>query len=150
MLLERLVSDPGNIASVLDEASRQTERRIRAARRYARRNRRHTAAEPYGPLRDQSTSEPTAAQVLRLFRRLRLVDMQTSQPPDYDQWERLAKRIESVRRRILVNPQNTTGTFWDRNVPDLTDLLNPVVAALVEEFLQKLVQMERLDGSVQA
>ena len=132
-LLERLVSDPNDRVSILNEAHLQAERRVAVARQEARGSRRVIADNDEGP--------KTAAQVQTTFKALQLADLQTSQPPDYHQWRRLQRDIEGVRQR-LVHPCDAMGTLWDHRGPGITALLNPVLRPLIDDFLQKLVQTD--------
>ena len=142
-LLERLVSNPANASRIMDDARRQTARRIRAAKRHARRNGRGSMTGSQRVLRDENEAELTATRVLNSFRGMQLADIHTSQPLDYDQWNHLAARIEGVRRRIMSNCSRCMGTCWDEQGPDLHALINPISRPLVNEYLHKLVQLER-------
>lgn len=141
-LLEQLVADPNSTARVLDEAQRETERRIAAARQRARRRGMNRDEDTDESRHDGDTAGVTAIQVLAQFRASVFADLCTSQLLEYHQWKRLAEQIEQVRQRV-VSPLNPTESLWDERGPELRMLLNPVFRPLIEEFLQRMVQMER-------
>ena len=146
-LLSRLVSDTTSLASIMDDARRQTERRIAHSQRiagdqameYNTRNRYNGFATSRTPR--ENRPEPTARQVLKEFQVLVFVDLYTTQELSYNRWKHLERTIERVRRRLMTC-REAMNTLWDSDGPELEALLNPVLRPLVEEFLKKMVQVE--------
>jgi len=134
-ILSQLVSNTAPITTTMDDAERYTRKRIRNARRDARQN---AVLPSHG---EDVTSETTALQVFNLFQRMATADLHMAQPLDINQWNRLKRQIACVRQQVIGHHGNM-GTLWDCRAPRLTELLNPVLRILVEEFLRKLVAIE--------
>ena len=159
--MERLALAPGSSERmvVLNEAQKQTSKRINDARRRglihsnADENDSSMFIEGVNP----ETPRTTAAQVLAFYLTLMFADMHVSQPLDWDQWRLLKNHIEQVRRRVVDNGSNTgtlcnhqgpdfegwSGSMWDHRGPGLLALLNPLMRPLIENFLRKMVLLER-------
>ena len=146
-ILERLVSSSNSSerAIVLNAAQRQTHERITEARRRAPSTHltvQETETSLFTNRRSSETLSITAAQVLASFLALVFADLHISQPLDWGRWKLLERQIEQVRGRSMGDG-SSTGTLWDHRGPGVEALLNPVLRPMVEEFLHKMVLMEK-------